>query len=35
MTLVHGMAKALVGDITPIDKVTKHEKNRREEIMMD
>lgn len=35
MALVHDMAKALVGDITPMDEVTKHEKNRREETTMD
>jgi putative hydrolase of HD superfamily len=27
MALVHDMAEALVGDITPMDGVTKHEKN--------
>jgi putative hydrolase of HD superfamily len=35
MALVHDMAKALIGDITPIDKVTKHKKNRREETTID
>jgi putative hydrolase of HD superfamily len=35
MALVHDMAEALVRDITPIDKVTKYEKNRREETTMD
>ena len=35
MALVHDMAKALVGDITPMDEVTKQEKNRREETTMD
>ena len=29
------MAEALVGDITPMDGVPKHEKNRREETTMD
>jgi len=35
MTLVHDMAEALVGDITPMDGVKRDEKNRREEITMD
>ena len=30
MALVHDMAEALVGDITPADPVTKSEKSRRE-----
>ena len=35
MALVHDMAEALVGDITPMDKITKQEKNRREGATMD
>ncbi|KAG0649475.1 HD domain-containing [Hyphodiscus hymeniophilus] len=35
MALVHDMAEALVGDITPVDGVPKHEKNRREATTMD
>jgi putative hydrolases of HD superfamily len=35
MALVHDMAEALVGDITPMDQVPKHEKNRRESTTMD
>jgi putative hydrolase of HD superfamily len=35
MALVHDIAKALVRDITPMDKVTKHKKNRREETTID
>lgn len=35
MALVHDIAEALVGDITPMDEITKHEKNRREETTMD
>jgi len=35
MALVHDMAEALVGDITPVDGVTKGEKSRRESITMD
>jgi len=35
MALVHDMAEALVGDITPMDGVNKDEKNRREETTMD
>jgi putative hydrolases of HD superfamily len=35
MALVHDMAEALVGDITPVDGVTKPEKNRREASTMD
>ena len=35
MALVHDMAEALVGDITPVDGVPKSEKNRREATTMD
>ncbi|KAI2620601.1 HD domain-containing protein [Hypoxylon sp. NC1633] len=35
MCLVHDMAEALVGDITPVDGVPKPEKNRREAGTMD
>ncbi len=35
MALVHDMAEALVGDITPVDGVDKVEKNRRETETMD
>ena len=35
MALVHDMAEALVGDITPVDGVPKPEKNRREASTMD
>lgn len=35
MALVHDMAEALVGDITPVDNVTKEEKSRRESETMD
>ncbi|KAF8856821.1 hypothetical protein BDZ45DRAFT_675179 [Acephala macrosclerotiorum] len=35
MALIHDMAEALVGDITPVDGVAKHEKNRRESTTMD
>jgi putative hydrolase of HD superfamily len=35
MALVHDMAEALVGDITPVDGVTKTEKNRREASTMN
>jgi putative hydrolase of HD superfamily len=35
MALVHDMAEALVGDITPMDGVKKDEKNRREETTID
>jgi putative hydrolase of HD superfamily len=35
MALVHDMAEALVGDITPVDGVLKEEKNRRESTTMD
>lgn len=35
MALIHDMAEALVGDITPADPVTKPEKARREASVMD
>lgn len=35
MALIHDMAEALVGDITPVDGVAKHEKSRREATTMD
>lgn len=35
MALVHDMAEAIVGDITPMDKVSKPEKSRRESTTMD
>jgi putative hydrolases of HD superfamily len=35
MALVHDMAEALVGDITPVDGVSKTEKSRRESETMD
>ncbi|CAC9887251.1 hypothetical protein D6C90_07223 [Aureobasidium pullulans] len=35
MALIHDMAEALVGDITPVDGVPKSEKNRREADTMD
>lgn len=35
IALVHDMAEALVGDITPVDPVSKEEKNRRESETMD
>ncbi|CAK4030879.1 HD domain-containing [Lecanosticta acicola] len=35
MALVHDMAESLVGDITPVDGVTKSEKSRREATTMD
>ena len=35
MALVHDMAEALVGDITPVDGVSKEEKSRRESTTMD
>lgn len=35
MALIHDMAEALVGDITPVDNVTKEEKSRRESETMD
>ncbi|KAI9785313.1 MAG: hypothetical protein M1839_000330 [Geoglossum umbratile] len=35
MALVHDMAESLVGDITPVDGISKPEKNRREAETMD
>ncbi|KAH9812174.1 HD family hydrolase [Teratosphaeria destructans] len=35
MALVHDMAESLVGDITPVDGVSKSEKSRREAATMD
>ncbi|KAF2636843.1 HD domain-containing protein [Massarina eburnea CBS 473.64] len=35
MALIHDMAEALVGDITPVDNVSKAEKSRREADTMD
>lgn len=35
MALVHDMAESLVGDITPVDGVSKEEKSRRESETMD
>ena len=35
MALIHDMAESLVGDITPVDGVTKAEKSRRETASMD
>ncbi|EKV12344.1 HD family hydrolase, putative [Penicillium digitatum] len=35
MALIHDMAEALVGDITPVDGITKAEKARREASVMD
>ncbi|KAF2864418.1 putative hydrolases of HD superfamily [Piedraia hortae CBS 480.64] len=35
MALVHDMAESLVGDITPVEGVPKHEKSRRETETMD
>lgn len=35
MALIHDMAESLVGDITPVDNVTKSEKSRREAATMD
>ncbi|KAF2656889.1 hypothetical protein K491DRAFT_777605 [Lophiostoma macrostomum CBS 122681] len=35
MALIHDMAEALVGDITPVDPVSKEEKSRRESTTMD
>ena len=35
MALIHDMAEALVGDITPVDGVSKEEKSRRESETMD
>ena len=34
MALIHDMAEALVGDITPVDGIAKHEKSRRETTTM-
>ncbi len=35
MALIHDMAESLVGDITPVDPVSKSEKSRRETETMD
>ncbi|KAF1942126.1 HD domain-containing protein [Clathrospora elynae] len=35
MALIHDMAEALVGDLTPVDPVSKEEKSRRESTTMD
>lgn len=35
MALIHDMAEALVGDITPVDGISKKEKSRREAETMD
>jgi putative hydrolase of HD superfamily len=35
MALIHDMAESLVGDITPVDPVSKEEKSRRESTTMD
>ena len=35
MALIHDMAEALVGDITPVDGVVKEAKNRRESTTME
>jgi putative hydrolase of HD superfamily len=35
MALIHDMAESIVGDITPVDKVNKTEKARREAEVMD
>ena len=35
MALVHDMGESLVGDLTPMDGVSKMEKNRRETLSMD
>ncbi|CAO2652940.1 Nn.00g023510.m01.CDS01 [Neocucurbitaria sp. VM-36] len=35
MALIHDMAESLVGDITPVDNVSKEEKGRRESETMD
>lgn len=35
MALIHDMAESLVGDITPVDDVSKEEKSRRESETMD
>jgi len=34
IALIHDMAEALVGDITPIDNIAKHEKHQRELVSM-
>ena len=34
MALIHDMAEALVGDITPVDGIAKPEKSRRETTTM-
>ena len=35
MALIHDMAESLVGDITPVDGISKNEKHRREAASMD
>ena len=35
MALIHDMAESLVGDITPVDGISKPEKSRRESTTMD
>lgn len=35
MALIHDLAESLVGDITPLDGISKAEKRRREEVTMD
>lgn len=35
MALIHDMAESLVGDITPVDNISKEEKRRREATTMD
>jgi putative hydrolases of HD superfamily len=35
MALIHDMAESIVGDITPVDPVSKEEKSRRESETMD
>lgn len=35
MALIHDMAESLVGDITPVDNISKEEKSRRESTTMD
>lgn len=35
MAVIHDMAESLVGDITPVDDVSKEEKSRRESETMD
>lgn len=35
MCLIHDMAETLVGDLTPADRVSKMEKNRRESMTID